>query len=104
MPELLQHTAVDQDVLRALPQPPAGISVGTWDVAAMESVGRMPSVGFDGVWGSGRGAGPGACILASVVGRSARIGAGSLVAHCDIGHVTTVGPGRYRPRRKPAQF
>ena len=76
MPELLKHTAVDEDVLRALPQAPAGISLGTWDVAAMESVGRMPSVGFDGVWGSGRGAGPGACILTSVVGRSARIGAG----------------------------
>ena len=51
------------------------------------------SIGADGVWGSGRSSGPGACMLASHVAMGARVGAGSLVAHCDVGALATVGSG-----------
>ena len=134
MPELVHHACADRDVLAALPAPPAGVAMGTWDWGAMgpcvtvrahpppppnasspasgssrasgSSLGvsghRSPrvtsiaaggSVGADGVWGSGRTCAPGACVMASVLRRGSRVGAGSVLAHCDVGILATVGAG-----------
>ena len=83
MPELLEHTAVDSNVLAAYPAAHAGTHLGTWDSGMMDAAGfgaSRKSIGADGVWGSGRSSGPGACMLASHVAMGARVGAGSLVA------------------------
>ena len=96
MPELLEHTAVDSNVLAAYPAAHAGTHLGTWDSGMMDAAGfgaSRKSIGADGVWGSGRSSGPGACMLASHVAMGARVGAGSLVAHCDVGALATVGSG-----------
>ena len=96
MPELLEHTAVDANVLAAYPAAHAGTHLGTWDSGMMDAAGfgaSRKSIGADGVWGSGRSSGPGACMLASHVAMGARVGAGSLVAHCDVGALATVGTG-----------
>ena len=96
MPELLSHTAVDVNVLAAYPAAHAGVTVGTWDSGMMETAGfgaSRRSIGADGVWGSGRSSGPGACMLASHVAMGARVGHGSLLAHCDVHALATVGSG-----------
>ena len=106
LPELLHHSVADGDVLAALPAAHQGVSLGTWDVAMMNGIGggggggggggrkvSRLSVGADGVWGAGKGAGPSACELASFVSRGARIGPKSLVAHCDVGALATIGAG-----------
>ena len=96
MPELLEHTAVDSNVLAAYPAAHAGTHLGTWDSGMMDAAGfgaSRKSIGADGVWGSGRSSGPGACMLASHVAMGARVGAGSLIAHCDVGALATVGSG-----------
>ena len=61
--------------------------------AAADEKSVVLSVGADGVWGAGKGAGPSACELASFVSRGARIGPKSLVAHCDVGALATIGAG-----------
>lgn len=92
MPELL-HAVSDAAIMEALPGPPAGLALGTWDRSAMDKVGNYDSMGPDGVWGRGKSSGPGACLCASLVGRGARVGVGSVIMHCDVGSLATVGAG-----------